>query len=66
MSRNGSLGRTSFRLASSFSCTDWPARFSFSFWRRSSSLAFFSSSVSGAISAVDSEKSVWSLPRLLV
>jgi hypothetical protein len=58
MSIYGTWGRTSFRLASSFSWADWPALFSFNFWRSSSSLAFFSSSVSGAISSVDSEKSV--------
>lgn len=52
---------TSFRFASSLSATDWVAFFSLSFWRSSSSLAFFSSSVNGAIASVDSEKSVWSL-----
>ncbi len=60
--KSSSTGRhTSFRLASSLSVFDWLAFFSFSLWRSSSSLAFFSSSVSGAISSVDSEKSVCSL-----
>ncbi len=54
-------GPTSFRFASSLSADDWPALLALSFSRSSSSLAFFCSSVSGAISSVDSEKSVWSL-----
>ena len=52
---------TSLRLASSLSWTDWFSRFCLSFSRSSSSRAFFSSSVRGAISSVDSEKSVCSL-----
>ena len=52
---------TSFRFASSLSAMAWLAFFSLSFWRSSSSLAFFSSSVNGAMASVDSEKSVWSL-----
>lgn len=54
---------TSFRFCSSLSVTDWAARFALSRSRSSSSLAVFSSWVRGAISSVDSEKSVWSLRR---
>ena len=47
----------SFLFLSALSCSDPPARFSASLFRISSSLAFFSSSVKGAISSVDSAKS---------
>ena len=49
----------SFFFLSNLSCSDVPDRFSASFLLNSSSLAFFSSSVRGAISSVDSEKSTW-------
>ncbi len=48
---------TSFRFLSALSWSKLPDRFSASLRRSSSSLAFFSSSVSGAISSVDSAKS---------
>lgn len=52
---------TSFRFWSSLSFMDCATLFSLSFSRSSVNLAFFSSSVRGAISSVDSEKSVCSL-----
>lgn len=52
---------TSLRLASSLSCSAWEAFFALSRSLSSASFAFFSSSVKGAISSVDSEKSVCSL-----
>jgi hypothetical protein len=48
---------SSLRFLSILSCSDIPARLAANFSRSSSSFAFFSSSVRGAISSVDSEKS---------
>lgn len=52
---------TSLRLASSLSWSTLDAFFALSRSLSSSSFAFFSSSVKGAIASVDSEKSVCSL-----
>ena len=52
---------TSLRFCSILSCADVPARLSAALRRSSSNLAFFSSSVRGAISSVDSAKSVCSV-----
>src|SRR5579859_5974217 len=48
---------SSLRFLSNLSCSDIPARLAANFSLSSCSLAFFSSSVRGAISSVDSEKS---------
>jgi len=58
--------QTSFRFCSSLSRIACLAFFSDIFCFSSSNLAFFSSSVNGAISSVDSEKSTCSLFRITV